>query len=252
MTSSESRSFGQRREGQPHLIRSCTRHFENLLDVGQLHDPGSTCFSGFDPRRSGTTCCSAPVRLQEEAGLEGLQGEQAEGVPLREALQGGGGARALQQGDAEGCQTANTQPQSQAQTSGQVGRGRLLGKAGARRLHVDHLDAVQVGLMDLIVCGTRLHLRDKDGIRLQDGTTETHLLSSILTLVFKPRISKAYRRNVLEAETFQEAGLLRRSDLVLLTAALSTALCSSTLLLRLQVLCVSFGGVGDGFMQFQG
>lgn len=69
--------------------------------------------------------------------------------------------------------------------------------------------------------------------------------------------SKAYFRNVLKTQDFQEAGLLRGQVffLVILTVVLTAVFCSSILCLDLHFLCVSGGRfvrVGGGFMEFQG
>ncbi|TNN28775.1 hypothetical protein EYF80_061077 [Liparis tanakae] len=135
------RGGGVRAEAQAHLIGRRARHLEDLLDVGELRDPGAARRPGFDPRGGGAGRGGAALGVQQEAGLEGLQRQQAHGVPLGEALQGGGGATGRQP----------AQPQAQAPPPGQVGRGGLLGQAGGRRLHVDHLDAVQVRLVDVVV-----------------------------------------------------------------------------------------------------
>lgn len=167
MTSGEALSLGQRREAQAHLVGRRARHFEDLLDVGQLHHPASSRLAGLGPRGRHAARGGAPVGLQQEAGLEGLQGEHAEGV----ALQGGAGATGLHQREAE---RAQAQAQGQPHPSTQVGRGHLLGQAGGWRLHRDHLDAVQVSLLDLLVCGAGLHLQESTA-----GVSFLHLSSPV-------------------------------------------------------------------------
>lgn len=159
LTSSESGSFGQRWKCHTNLIGCCRGHLQDLLEIcWKFHYSSSSCLTGFGTGRSRACCGSHSVRLQEEARLEGLHGQKTEGVFLSQTLQG----RGLQQGDTQRCQPTKTQ--GQAQSTRQEGRRRLLGKTGAWRLHVDHLDAVQVGLVDLIICWTGLYLVEKSRI----------------------------------------------------------------------------------------